>query len=82
MAEWISVEDGLPKPQMYADYVAVLFATEGGEVCAGYCIPQMKVRAWRSIQGRRYTRKEVTHWMPLPPPPSKARSDSDRATKE
>ena len=55
MAEWISVEDRLPK--QFGKYLVV---------CEGIDIAQ--IRLW---EGMWDSLTEVTYWMPLPQPPQK-----------
>lgn len=73
---WVSVKDRLPEPETKdgrtADFVPVLFAlnkTYMKRVCAGRYFLDTAVEPWESLQGSRYERREVTHWMNLPEPP-------------
>lgn len=75
MAKWIPVGKRLPKPEVVdgeiAWFVPILFALHVGvnKVCAGRYVPGTRF-CWRSLQGTEYTNAEVSHWMPLPAPPS------------
>lgn len=72
--EWVSVRTALPQPQRIdgdevAPYVPVLFySSSEKKVCAGRYFPN--TGEWVSLQRRIFLPHEVTHWMPLPPPPN------------
>jgi hypothetical protein len=75
---WIPVSERLPIPQDGVDFVPVLFCLRNADhpVCAGRYFPdEPKARRWVSLQGYDYSTGAITHWMPLPPPPT-ARNDS------
>lgn len=70
--KWISVSERLPERIEGQDFVPVLFYTpKDDRVCAGRYWREGRHR-WVSLQGRGYSRAEVTYWMPLPTPPELA----------
>ena len=79
-AQWVSVKERIPRTERIVvdgveeecDFVPVLFyAPNHGGVCAGRFHPAWrKVKAqFASLQGGRFPKSHVTHWMPLPPAP-------------
>lgn len=75
--EWISVEDGMPdlsgKPD-YRCHEEVIVATKAGSVMHALWASNKyaktdKGRAPRWERGGRLLEANITHWMPLPPPP-------------
>ena len=60
--EWISVTERLPE----SGKESVLIALRWGEVDIGWC----EDGRWRSEFVNEYEDGEVTHWMPLPKPPT------------
>lgn len=71
MTDWISVEERMPKPE-----VSVLIATvDDGLSIAFWC---SYIEWWYEspghgkdpLDGDYYIAEDVTHWMPLPDPPS------------
>jgi len=79
---WISVEDRLPEPSakvQYLCYGEYPYNDEGGKVHWKYYAAKYHggVLGW-SIIG--IGGLNVTHWMPLPPPPTKGgRDDTDNS---
>jgi len=60
MNEWISVKDRLPD-----GFVPVIVCRENGKVEQGY----RDVNGWWRVYSTRT--KNITHWMPMPEPPTK-----------
>lgn len=66
---WVSVEERFPEPR-----TQVLFAVEAEVVCVGFW-PGSGAAEWVDLecdrQGHNFCHEasDVTHWMPLPPPP-------------
>ena len=64
MSEWISVEDRLPDDAFDGVAVIVVVTNCHGKVVA-------ETDAWDKAKCRfDFWRRRVTHWMPLPPPPT------------
>lgn len=64
--EWIRIEDKLPPESEH-----ILMYTDNGEVfCGRVLIDEGYIRRVFYTTGH-LTWDGVTHWMPLPPPPSK-----------
>lgn len=64
--EWVSVEDRLPR--WSGDYVCVVQDENGGEwvtLAAWF----LGMKTWFGSFGK--VGSEVTHWLPLPPPPDR-----------
>ncbi len=72
--EWISVEDRLPPARK-----KVLIAYNRGVSIAernGYLVDPTKTEPyWRGVHGPKHSLRSVTHWMPLPDPPEKEKSN-------
>ena len=70
MREWISVKDRLPLlDQRFKTFsIEVLFCHENNICVGAYCYRNKK---W--INNGEINENNVTHWMPLPNPPMKAR---------
>ena len=69
MTEWISVEDGLPEHSGLV--LAVLSSLVGKQVHIISYSPKT-IRRWSRAYGMPNSLPvgvDVTHWMPLPPPP-------------
>ena len=67
-SEWISVEDKLPE-----DLETVLaLCKDGGMFVGRYAryISCGKWEIWTAMKSTRTVSRRVTHWMPLPPPPT------------
>lgn len=68
MSEWISVEDRLPKHSLHydvwqgGDRVIDCFYSEENKVFYEYEKDHCGYWGWEEMD-------DVTHWMPLPPPP-------------
>jgi hypothetical protein len=75
--EWISVEERLPDCEQGAESKAVLFITKQGFMYTGYygCGGIYRDRYFREYKNSTegYDISNVTHWMPLPEPPSVAK---------
>ena len=65
MSEWISVKDRLPDPAKY-----VLISQRRDGVCVGYLMN--KYGTWWKTPDGPVSTKDITHWMPLPAPPTEA----------
>lgn len=64
--EWISVEEKLPNDSCY-----VLVRLLGGAIYEALCLTRTS-KEWCAINGEKFVNKNtVTHWMPLPTPPTK-----------
>jgi hypothetical protein len=63
---WIPVSARLPEPMAVGGYVFVRIT--------GYYYPvaarRLRNSRWETCDGRLFAASEVTHWMPLPAPPS------------
>lgn len=72
--EWISVEDRLPDCEWGAESEAVLFVTKQGTMYTGYygCGGIYHDRYFREYKNSTdgYDISFITHWMPLPAPPT------------
>lgn len=86
-AEWIRVEDALPRPDPAAFKVDVIVATKEGQVrpmdwCRDYWHSTGRPTAgphWRSC-GFRWCDSSVTHWMPLPQHPNASTENAEDST--
>ena len=66
--KWIAVEEGLPKP--VRQFERFIVATEKG---VGFAVYD-GLNGFESVTlsgGTQYSKLNVSHWMPLPEPPSK-----------
>ena len=75
MSEWISVEDYLPAMAMEEDGDPVevsnkLLVVVDGRVCFGSCYRGVKTGRTKFQAEGHLGDFTVTHWMPLPNPPS------------
>lgn len=68
MSEWISVVDKLPEEQM----PVIAYIEDRDSVIVTYFFDDFALI--RSSLQRGFTEHGVTHWMPLPPIPTKERS--------
>lgn len=66
--EWISVEDRLPKIDAEVFEEIVVLATDGHSVCTCQFDCGVVWCAWNAYNN--INGKDITHWMPLPEPPS------------
>ena len=70
--KWVSVKEMLPRVAWRAGFRPVIFCLARGwgrnRVCAGRYLSS---GMWESLQGLSFLPDDVTHWMPLPPPPKK-----------
>ena len=83
MSEWISVEDGLPKTEPNTDGVVCAVVCSLGNVYRARYMHDVDIgvdtKYWSEFavnyNGKEYEHYEInakiTHWMPLPEPPTK-----------
>lgn len=76
-SKWISADDQMPEDIFGTDRerISVLVCTKSGKVsectrCAEYKFDKTRLTYYRSGGFRWSKNKLVTHWMPLPEPPS------------
>ena len=76
MSEWISVEDRFPKNEDDVLEKVLFVCQRHNEVCCGYKSPYYENTWCDELQtdccGDPTDEHDVTHWMPLPPPPKEA----------
>lgn len=65
MNEWISVEDRLPE-----NMDTVLALCKDGGMFVGRYMSWGQWEIWTAMKSTRIVRRTVTHWMPLPAPPT------------
>lgn len=63
--KWISVKDKHPGKSGH------YLASDGDEVAELYFESRRKVNLWLEINGEPAPIDDITHWMPLPKPPTK-----------
>ena len=78
MSEWISVKKGLPKETMRVLVFANDIVSSWIDVVNAYICPEYENLIWEDLAGEDYI-PIVTHWMPLPNPPTP--NDSQQQTE-
>lgn len=67
--EWISVDDMLPE-----DFKTVLALCKDGGMFVGRRTSWRRWEIWTAMKSTRIVSRTVTHWMPLPSPPTEKES--------